>query len=436
MPEHKLSAMTGGRPSRLAAPASPASGEGTRCPFQGLSDASRLLMRVCASTYSAWFVAMRSCIGRERERQRAFREENGLPKAARIPYERQPLTTEELITSSMAESLVRTTFGDGPADYAKRKFTHALNTGDMRSFKIRLLLLKARDSMAGSLIQAEFSSALEECIALAESMAGCKPDPTPRKMSRAEKERKRVRDMRAAELQKMQPDLPGWTYNNKGIIVSAPYGISHAYDQNDASEDQEHNTNQGTATGKDPVELPSGRHPSGRAISRYCKNAKNAISISSAKSPANPKESGNRPNRCSVTVTRTVTHDKSKFNILRKVREYSSVEQILNDIENGAIDPYESEEEICNDLRDGKISAVEAFMFIAALEVYSPSERTIDEVLSSGDLDRDFADDDGEGDEDGDDAVMDEDDGPRGGAAFSYNPRGFAGTDEWYGEDN
>ena len=155
----------------------------------GVSDATRRILRLLASEFARLSLAVRDCIGRERARQKAFREQNGIPKAAKLPYEPQSLTDVEKAALDISVSDIRDLFGDIPADYAHEKFLQAVSTGDLRAFKIRLLFLKVRDSLKGSLLYKPFLEGLEESISLSENMAGCKPDNSPRRLSKAEQER-------------------------------------------------------------------------------------------------------------------------------------------------------------------------------------------------------------------------------------------------------
>ena len=169
---------------------------------------------------SRWFLAMRDCIGRERLRQSEFREKNGLPKSAKVPYERQPLTESEKTTALMSESVVKAMFGQVPAEYARDKFEHALATGDMRAFKIRLLFLKVRDSLKGTRLYNEFSDLLSDAISEAEEMAGCKPDPSPRRMSRSEQEKRAKRESCRLGVQQELPLV--WPTNETTETTSTP----------------------------------------------------------------------------------------------------------------------------------------------------------------------------------------------------------------------
>jgi hypothetical protein len=121
---------------------------------------------------------------------------------------------------------------------------------------------------------------------------------------------------------------------------------------------------------------------------------------------------------------------------VRKAREYDTVEQILDDIESGAIVRYESSDEIKEDLKAGKISPVDAIMFLTALERYCESDMELNEYSEDDDVDRDIGDeferdDDECNDEDEEDDCEFEDESigtGEIGTSFSYNPRGFLGV--------
>lgn len=151
------------------------------------SDASRVLLALSEALYR-WALAAKSCIRRERARQESLRDCGLASRSQRIPYEPSPLTADEIATASSAEATVRALFGDPVADYAHDKFLRAVSTGDMRSFKIRIVAIKARDALVSSAssLADGFVYGMEECIDRAERLAGCVPDPSPRRLSRSE----------------------------------------------------------------------------------------------------------------------------------------------------------------------------------------------------------------------------------------------------------
>ena len=358
-----------------------------------VQDATSRLLRMLSSSVSRMSIIMRRCIGRERDRQRAFREINGIPTRSRIPYVQQPLTDGEMLVAAVCESEIRDMFGDGPADYAKDRFWHSLSTGDMRGFKIRLIFIKVRDSLVGSPIHSSFLAGIEDAITKAEDLAGCKPDPTPRRMSRFEKARKlRILAQKEAKERQVQ-ELPlEWPEEAKTV--------------------------------ENPDLAP----------------AKN-----------------NDNNEDGAKVHQKNAGDKSRpIKALRKAREYQTVGQILEDIESGAIVRYESTDEIKADLKEGRLTPVEALMFTTAMGFYSHriKEQEEDEEIQdeSEDGDEGCVDADVVEDEDSDeveDSDEEEDDlGPyeiepeRIGTSFSYNPRGFCGiggrgsaTGDWDRDD-
>lgn len=155
--------------------------------------AVRPILEATAQVCSRWFLAMKSAIGRERVRQGLYREENGLSKKSKIEYCPPILTAQEQSTAEASETMLRVMFGDSVAEYAGNGFRNAIATGDKRSFKIRLVMLKARDSLKGSPIHKGFSTWLDAYISKAEKDAGCIPCPGPRRISKKEKERKMAR---------------------------------------------------------------------------------------------------------------------------------------------------------------------------------------------------------------------------------------------------
>lgn len=161
----------------------------------GDGDAVRLL-NACADAFARWFSSAKQCVMRERSRLNLYREDNSLPKRHPLPYVPQPPSAAESAMASSAEATIRALFGPAPADYARDGFLRAVETGDMRAFKIRLAVLKARDALKGSPLYHDFSKGVQDCISLAESLAGCRPDPSPRRLSRAERERRDERRRR------------------------------------------------------------------------------------------------------------------------------------------------------------------------------------------------------------------------------------------------
>lgn len=145
------------------------------------------LLDAAADVYSRWFIVMRAAVSRERMRQRMHCKEMGLPvKTTKLEYEKPALTESEIHTVSLCSAIIKSLFNPHVAEYAMMKFQKAINTGDKRSFKIRLLILRSRDSLKGTILYDGFCDGAEECISKAEQIAGCVPDPSPRRMSKAE----------------------------------------------------------------------------------------------------------------------------------------------------------------------------------------------------------------------------------------------------------
>ena len=368
-----------------------------------LSCATNLILDTYAEACSRWFSAMRSCIRRDRVRQCLFREDHGLPKSAKIQYQKQPITAEEQSVADMSESIIRSLFGDYVANYAREKFEHAIDTGDMRAFKIRLLVIKARDYLRKekSPLLPWFVKGMDKCIDKAEKNAGCIPDPSPRRMSKAEQDNKRKKEEDEKRLRDMQPELPlVWTSQENYDSLNQDIDCSDSVQSTD-------------------------KFISNTPVGVGC-DSKTSILKKDSKDVLVSDRTQDSDN---VTVTATVTNDNSgsgkkskkirkpnndKSGVVRKAREYNTVEQILDDIEDGKIVPYESSDEICADIKAGLLTPVEALMFTSALDRYSP------ECAECVD------------DEDDEDEI--EDDGVESGSSFSYNQNGFTFADRFDGE--
>lgn len=408
-------------------------------------DASGRILRVCAAACARWFSVVRECIRRERTRQQLFREGHGLPKSARIPYERQPLTAAEEAVAAYSEAIVRSLFGDGPADYAHEKFRRAVETGDMRAFKIRLLLIKARDSLRGNPLYGDFLEGLESCISDAEEQAGCTPDPSPRRLSRMERERRKSRDAHKAALREQQIELPLiWPGEENPAIanVEAADEECHSSPDSNGCGDRAKKTPPNCESSS-PEASSSGNDGRGD-ISLFAKNGKNDnISPEARKRERgyiSVKKPHKRESEAESGVTVTCTVKKSDFSGGHKRREYDSVEQILEDVYSGRIVPYQSTKEICRDVEAGNITEVEALMFTMAMDQYKPTSPS--ETGSELDLENDFAQadvgDDGideGGDDDDADAYDESPSRYRPVSRFSYNPRGFCGCEDGHYSD-
>ena len=158
------------------------------------------LLALAESVYSRWFLLMRSIMVRERVITRTrIEEETGKRVYGELTYSKakcdpQPLTAADEATMNTLEATVRAVFGDEAADFAKDRFLRAIHTGDKRSFKIRFLFYKSCDGLKDTPLFAYFRGRLEDVVTVAEEAAGCTPDPSPRRMSLKEQERKRRKE--------------------------------------------------------------------------------------------------------------------------------------------------------------------------------------------------------------------------------------------------
>jgi len=273
------------------------------------SNADRLL-RAAADIYSRWFSAMRSAVSR------------GRANSGRGLYQPPQLTDWEESVSSICEDLASDLFGDKVASYATHRFRRAVLLGDMRSFKIRLLVLKSRDSLKGTYLHPGFCDGAEDCISEAESMAGCVPDPSPRRMSNAERRRAEAR-----ELSDNQPSLFG------GFLM-----------------DWEPKRRQQKA------QCPRKGHEDDVRVSPAAADEAKTEALSPvAQAKCGAADAGGNSPVQDAGFTR------------RKARPYSCVSDIEEDIAFGRIKPYESQSEILDDMSSCEITAQEAVLFMAEL---------------------------------------------------------------------
>lgn len=393
------------------------------------SDATGRILSLLSSTFAKLSVLVRSCIGNAREMQDRFREKNKIPKSAKIQY--QPAPVSDVVQAIMLQCVatIGALFGNAPSSYALEKFAQATSTGDMRAFKIRLLFLKVRDSLKGSPMYKDFVERLEDAISESESMAGCKPDNSPRRLSKAEQERKRRIQERLDAKRKAQLELPlVWPDETDG---------KESYQQviNKLSTPED---NSGSASEGEPPK------------SHFFNILKKHHFCEIDNSNSNEEKSTEKSTEECLSDLTVKREDELLFNskkngvgeeaeIVRKKRDYETVDQILSDIELGEITRYESTEEIKADLKSGKITPVDALMFTAALERYKedccvpedPDEEEIDACLAEGP--ECYEEEEGCDEED----EEDEDDEPRQRrrtprSSFSYNPRGFCGIGGGY----
>jgi len=377
------------------------------------------ILRLASETLARLAVIARACVGRERSRQQSFREQNGLPKSAKLPYEPQPLTEVEQVSMDISLSVLSALFGPQIASYASGRLCHAIDTGDLRSFKIRILFLKIRDSLKGFPIYRQFLDGLEDAISDSENMAGCTPDSSPRRLSKWEQARKLRIQERIVAQNKIQLELPlQWPEGN----TSDDTGHDNTCEQviNKGSSDRE-------------------RDVSKEANLQYIENGLSGLDRDSKNnSPKHGDNGAEKEDKFFTVKSDTEGKFYSKNSKPRKARNYETVEQILDDIESGVIARYESTDEIKADLKSGLITPVEALMFASALDRYSQEDQEGEaDDMSDEELEReigeacDAEDDDVADDEDlDDDDFTEEESRPRhgGGTPFSYNPRGFAGV--------
>lgn len=407
-------------------------------------------LKTAATVFSRWFLVMRAAASRERARQQEYRLAHNLKNKVKVPSRPLELVDLEKQTEEYSESIIRSMFGDEVADYARSRFACALSTGDMRAFKIRLLMLKARNALQGPL-QDEFSKWTDRYIEQAEADAGCKPCPGPRRMSRAEKERKRLRKAANDYYEEEwfqdheEPARPG--VENPSPSASPAKGEDDSTSDTPSPRAKKDGGSRKRKASDILSKTVSGSMPpvAGLVSSMYKVMGGATIEDMAAliveESPADILENAseekvektspiekNGPVR-GLDDSVTVMPEAPKIQYLETPgrRAYDSVAEVMEDMAAGRAECYKTPGEVVAAMKQGKMMPHEAMLFISAMDKLSgdkkkgrrPATRRAkleqippeEEEIDSEDR---FSnrDEGGEGD---------------GAAAYSYNPNGFGG---------
>lgn len=338
-------------------------------------EAGRLLA-LASCVYSQWFVLMKSIMTRERVIARAkYESETGKNLWGELPYSkapcvRQPLTAADLASSSAYESVIRATFGNKAADFAHDRFIRAISTGDKRSFKIRFLFYKASDGLKGTPLFEPFRKRLEDVVTEAEAAAGCTPDPSPRRMSLAEQERKRRKEMEPKQLT---------LFDYEEIVAE------HEAKRRDEEDDKENVVHSEERTES------CCNHGYGDSVvrsvdSNMCAGSSDSVDSSSdsvcrsacaddnddsrmSSDTVFPKRVEEIPMRGSKQKAEDNGTDREEVDaqVVRKTKAYASCAELIEDIKSGAVTPYQTSKEVVEDIKKGLITPSEAVIFLAEL---------------------------------------------------------------------
>ena len=326
--------------------------------------ASGMLLRTASDVFSRWFLAMRSAVARERERQAAYREENGFKKKTKVPSQPLSPTEAEKSVAMASESVIRSMFGDSVADYARDRFDHAMKTGDMRSFKIRLLMLKARDSLSG-LMKEEFARYANIYISDAETVAGCKQSSGPRRMSRAEKERKRRKEEARRIHESSLFPMFCQDKQEEACKEADPITIDNKADHRFPSVPKIVSSIS-NILGKNTIEdLANNIKSEETGIND--ENKEHSHSVTVTQDIEENSVTVTHENQEKVTVTQEESHEQVRHDVVRKARDYEKASEIIEDINAGKIVPYGSASEVVNDMKNGVLSPYEAMLFISVV---------------------------------------------------------------------
>lgn len=347
------------------------------------------LLDAASDVYSRWFMVMKAAVSRERVRQRLHCEEAGISVDTKLPYERPALTAAEQSTVALCKNLISSLFDPKVAEYAMLKFRRAVDTGDKRSFKIRLLVLKSRDSLKGTRLYKGFFEGAEECITKAELIAGCVPDPSPRRLSRAEKAR-----VAARKLMENQPTL--FDAQDKApeqdieIKTPKPQSRVDPVSRDSFSREQASTAPTGSVDNLSTttphvdgesagpvgaagacVAAPSGsnQYIDRRKTTDFSKEILGNQVTAKNKGGSEKESNSKKVTVTSKSVTKRMTVTKSVDNSapIRKTKVYSSTSEIAADIEAGKIVPYQTNDEVIRDVRSGVITPSEAVLFLSEL---------------------------------------------------------------------
>lgn len=357
--------------------------------------AANRLLALAAYVYSRWFLLMRSIMMRERVITRArIEEETGRRVCGELSYSRakcepQPLTAADEATMNALEATVRAVFGNEAADFAKDRFLRAIHTGDKRSFKIRFLFYKSCDGLKDTPLFAYFRGRLEDVVTEAEEAAGCTPDPSPRRMSLKEQERKRLKEAEpklrqldlfdviehgvgAAEDGSAVDDSPHKAQEGKGVEDALgnnrPGNVKTGVGGSDNVGGVE-DSGAGCGAGGDspaPVGDSVGVPQAGGAAGHDIQDGPVQVPEKDKGKRRVQKDDPSAPKGGSKGPKGRKAPEKTA-EVVRKTKVYESVAEIIADIQSGAITPYTKNDEVIADIKAKRITPAEAVLFLAEL---------------------------------------------------------------------
>lgn len=134
------------------------------------------------------------------------------------------LSKQEAETADYLCDVIETVAGKNLANYCRDRFTTGWMTGDLRSYKIKLVLTRLRDRMKPDAVKEELLSRFGSLVDTAEFLAGCKADGKRRnkkaieeqKARKAERAARRAAKKRTSKEQntadsfQLEFDLPGF----------------------------------------------------------------------------------------------------------------------------------------------------------------------------------------------------------------------------------
>lgn len=342
-------------------------------------EAGRLLA-LASCVYSQWFVLMKSIMTRERVIARAkYESETGKKVWGELPYSkapcvRQPLTSADLASSSAYESIIRATFGKKAADFAHDRFIRSISTGDKRSFKIRFLFYKASDGLKGTSLFEPFRKRLEDVVTEAEAAAGCTPDPSPRRMSLAEQERKRRKEMEPKQLTLFDyEEIVAEHEAKRRDEEDDKKNVAHPEERTESCSNHGDGDSVVRSVDSDICAVSSDSFDgSCDSVCRSACVADNDDSRLSGDTLLPQHMEASLQMRGSISskqkAEENVTdREEVDAQVVRKTKSYASCAELIEDIKSGSVTPYQTSKEVVDDIKKGLITPSEAVIFLAEL---------------------------------------------------------------------
>ena len=112
--------------------------------------------------------------------------------------ESERISVEEAHMADYLVGIMQALGGKRLASYCQERFHRGVVTGDLRSYKVKFVMVKLRDMLPPGEAKSYLESELEKIVAHAEVLAGCKPDSKRRNRKAREEMAARKAEKKAA----------------------------------------------------------------------------------------------------------------------------------------------------------------------------------------------------------------------------------------------